>query len=114
MVLSVLVLSLIPIEVNLGEGSDKLEHFVAYGAMSFWFGLLYVQRRWQLGFALGFVLMGVAVEYLQGMTDYRDFEVGDMVADALGAFLGFALLQTPLGNALVWVERIFDRIGRKG
>ena len=113
MVASVFVLSLIPIDVDLGEGSDKFEHFVAYAGLAFWFGLLYVQRRWQLGFALGFIVMGVAIEYLQGMTDYRSFEVGDMLADAFGALFGFALLQTPLGNALVWVERLLGWIGRK-
>ena len=113
MVASVFVLSLIPIDVDLGEGSDKFERFVAYAGLAFWFGLLYVQRRWQLGFALGFIVMGVAIEYLQGMTDYRSFEVGDMLADAFGALFGFALLQTPLGNALVWVERLLGWIGRK-
>lgn len=114
MVFSVFVLSLVPIDIDLGAGSDKVEHLAAYTGMSFWFGLLYVRRRRQLGFALGFILMGVIIEFLQGMTDYRDFEVADMVADAAGAFLGFALLRTPLGNALVWVERFLDRFGRKG
>jgi uncharacterized protein YfiM (DUF2279 family) len=113
MVLSVFVLSLIPVDVDLGKGSDKIEHFVAYAALSFWFGLLYVQQRRQLGFALGFILMGVVIEFLQGMTDYRDFELADMVADAIGAAIGFALLQTPLKHALRWAERILDRIAPK-
>jgi len=110
MAVSVLVLSLIPIDVDLGQGSDKVEHFIAYAGLAFWFGLLYAGWRRQLGFAVGFILMGVVIEFLQGMTDYRDFEVADMVADAIGAFIGFALLQTPLGNALAWVERWLGRI----
>ncbi|HYA47925.1 MAG TPA: VanZ family protein [Burkholderiales bacterium] len=113
MVLSVFVLSLIPVDVDLGKGSDKIEHFVAYAALSFWFGLLYTQQRRQLGFALGFILMGVVIEFLQGMTDYRDFEVADMVADAIGAAIGFALLQTPLKNALFWTEQFLARVARK-
>jgi uncharacterized protein YfiM (DUF2279 family) len=113
MVASVFVLSLIPIELDLGEGSDKFEHFVTYAGLSFWFGMLHVERRRQLGFALAFILMGVLIEFLQGMTDYRSFEVADMAADATGALLGFVLLQTPLRNALARVERFLDRIGRK-
>jgi len=40
MLVSVLVLSLIPVEVDFGAGSDKLEHALAYGSLSFWFGML--------------------------------------------------------------------------
>jgi uncharacterized protein YfiM (DUF2279 family) len=110
MAVSVLVLSLIPIDVDLGQGSDKVEHFIAYAGLAFWFGLLYAGWRRQLGFALGFIVMGVVIEFLQGMTDYRSFEVADMVADGTGALLGFALLRTPLGNVLHWVERLLGRI----
>jgi uncharacterized protein YfiM (DUF2279 family) len=112
MVLSVFVLSLIPIDVDLGEGSDKIEHFIAYASLSFWFGMLHVRRSRQLGFALGFIGMGVVIEFLQGMTDYRDFEVADMVADAIGAFIGFALLQTPLRHALAWAERLLESFAK--
>ena len=110
MVLSVFVLSLIPIEVDLGRGSDKLEHFIAYAGLAFWFGMLYVRRGQRLGFVAGFVAMGVVIEFLQGMTDYRDFEVADMVADAVGAFIGLALLQTPLRHALRWAEQLLGSV----
>jgi uncharacterized protein YfiM (DUF2279 family) len=111
MVLTVFVLSLVPIDVDLGRGSDKLEHFFAYAVLSFWFGLLHHRRRGQLGFTLGFIGMGVVIEFLQGLTDYRDFEIADMVADAIGAFVGLALLQTPLRNTLAWTERFLNSIG---
>jgi glycopeptide antibiotics resistance protein len=57
--------------------------------------------------------MGVAVEFLQAMTDYRTFEVGDMIANGIGAALGFGLVQTPLGKALDWTERLLARLARK-
>jgi len=110
MVAAVLVLSLLPIDVDLGEGSDKVEHFVAYASLTFWFGMLYVRRGQQLGFVAGFIVLGVIIEFLQGMTDYRDFEVADMVADAVGAFIGLAILQTPLRHALRWAEGLLASV----
>jgi VanZ family protein len=114
MVFSVIVLSLIPMEdVDLGEGRDKVAHLVAYGSLTFWFGMLFAGRARQLGIAIALAAMGVAIEFLQGLTDYRTFEVADMVANAIGAALGWGLAQTPLGNALDWAERLISRLTRK-
>ena len=114
LVAAVIVLSLIPVPFELGEGDDKIGHFTAYASLAFWFGMLNAGLPRQLGIAAAFALMGVGIEFLQGMTDYRSFEVADMVANALGATLGFALLQTRLGNALTWAERFLESPARKG
>ena len=113
MVLAVFVLSLIPIDVDLGEGRDKVAHFIAYGSMAFWFAMLFPGRARQLGWALAFAAMGVGIEYLQRMTGYRTFDVADMAANGIGAALGWGLAQTPLGNALGWTEALLERIVRK-
>jgi len=113
MVASVAVLSLIPVEVDLGEGRDKVAHFLAYGSLSLGFGMLFGGRARQLGIALAFAAMGVALECLQGLTDYRTFEIADMIANAIGAALGWGLAQTPLRNGLEWVERLLDALSRK-
>jgi VanZ family protein len=113
MVFSVFVLSLIPVDVDLGQGRDKIVHFVAYGSMSFWFAMLFEGRVRQIGIALAFAAMGVGIEFLQGLTDYRTFEVADMVANATGAALGWGVAQTPLANALDWAERLIGLAGRK-
>jgi len=113
MVVAVVVLSLIPVEVDLGEGRDKLAHFLAYASLSFWFGMLSNGRARQLRIAIAFAAMGVALEFLQGMTDYRTFEIADMVANAVGAALGWGLAQTPLRNGLEWAERLIDALSRK-
>jgi hypothetical protein len=105
MVAAIFVLSLIPVEVDLSGGRDKLAHFAAYGSLSFWFGMIFSRRGLQLGIAVGFAAMGVALEFLQGLTDYRSFEIADMVANALGAGLGWCLVQTPLRSALTLAER---------
>ena len=113
MVFAVFVLSLIPVDVDLGENRDKLAHFVAYASMVFWFAMLFEGRARQAAIAIAFAAMGVAIEFLQGMTDYRSFEVADMIANGIGAALGWGLAQTPLRNALAWAERLLDRLGRK-
>ena len=112
MVVSVVVLSLIPIDVDLSEGRDKLAHFIAYGSMTFWFAMLCRGRLRQVGIALGFAAMGVAIEFLQRMTGYRTFEVADMAANAIGAGMGWTLAQTPLRHALDWTEGLLARLNR--
>jgi len=105
MVASIVVLSLIPVEVDLGENRDKLAHAAAYGGLSFWFGMIFGGRGLQLGIAVAFAVMGAALEFLQGLTGYRSFEIADMVANAVGAALGWCLLQTPLKFGLARAER---------
>jgi VanZ family protein len=54
----------------------------------FWFAFLYRRTPTRAWYALGFVAMGVAIEFIQPYTG-RDFEVADMLADALGVALGW-------------------------
>jgi len=112
MVLAVFVLSLIPLEVDLGENRDKVAHFIAYGSLLFWFAMLFRGLARQIGVALAFAAMGVAIEYLQRMTGYRTFDVYDMIANGIGAAIGWGLAQTPLVNALGWAERLLARFTR--
>ncbi len=114
MVAAVLVLSLAPLSVDLSEGRDKASHFVAYGTLMFWFGMLWPGLRRQALVALAFAAMGVGVEFLQRLTGYRSFEVADMAANTIGVLIGWALLQTPLRQLLLWVDsRILSIIGAK-
>ena len=112
MVVTVVVLSLIPLDVDLGNNRDKLAHFAAYGGLSFWFGMLIDGRGRELRVAAAFALLGVALEFLQGLTDYRTFEIADMIANATGAALGWGLAQTPLAKALAWFERLIAAVSR--
>jgi VanZ family protein len=91
MVAAVVWLSLTPSPPKVDfEQSDKVGHFLAYGGLMFWFSQLYVERKVRLAYAAGFAAMGVALEFVQGWTGYRDFEVYDMLADAIGVALGWA------------------------
>ena len=77
-----------PPEVDIAH-SDKLGHFAGYGLLMFWFAQLYQQRKSRIAYALGFVAMGVGLEFLQGQLGYRTYEVFDMYANALGVLLGW-------------------------
>lgn len=62
-----------------------------------WFCQIYTQgKRLVIGVLL--LAMGIAIEFLQGMTDYRSFEYADMLADAIGISLAWGLANTVLGS----------------
>ncbi|HYX66324.1 MAG TPA: VanZ family protein [Burkholderiales bacterium] len=78
-----------PPKIDFGiEQADKLGHAGAYAATMFWFAQLYVRGAVRLRYALGLIVLGIALEFIQGHVG-RDFEVADMVADAIGVALGW-------------------------
>lgn len=89
-VAAIVWLSLTPsppkLEVTLG---DKLGHFTAYGALMFWFCQLYARRSARIAYGAAFVAMGIALEFIQGATGYRSFELLDMAANSIGVLLGW-------------------------
>ena len=97
-----------PIEVGRIEGVN-VGHLVAYGWLMLWFSQVYRSISARAAIALGFALMGVALEYAQGMTDYRTFSYADMRDNIFGVGMGFALAWTPLGHVLAAVEA---RVGK--
>jgi glycopeptide antibiotics resistance protein len=54
--------------------------------------------------------MGVGLEFLQGWTGYRFFDVRDMVANGSGAMLGFLLVLTPFGRMFILIETALRQI----
>ena len=108
LVATIIFLSLAPDlpSTNIEQG-DKLGHCLAYGTLMFWFCQIYAAPRSRIVHALAFAAMGVALEFAQGMTDYRTFEVLDMVANATGVALGWAAAQALKINLLVRIESGF-------
>jgi VanZ family protein len=74
-----------PLTVDIDSG-DKLGHLFGYGVLMFWFAQLYARR---LGYAAGFIAMGVALELVQGRLGYRSLEGLDMLANTAGVLLGW-------------------------
>jgi hypothetical protein len=95
-----------PIAIDSFEGV-KMGHFIAYAWLMLWFAQIYPSARGRIAWGAGFVLMGVALEYLQGATGYRHFAYSDMVDNGYGVIAGAVLAWTPLGG-------LFDRLNRAG
>ena len=87
-------LSLTPSPPDLGlglESADKLQHVAAYTLLMVLFAWVYRSRASRLGYAALWIALGVGLEFAQAATGYRDFEVADMAADAIGVAAGIAL-----------------------
>ena len=103
---SILWLSLVPHPPEPFEFrfADKVEHFAAYLVLMGWFVQLYARASVRRGYALGFLAMGVAIEFLQAPEPTRAFEWTDMLADGLGIGAALVLARTPLQHSLRWFE----------
>jgi len=84
----------------------KIGHVLAYAWLMLWFAQIYRLNAVRYAGALTFCMMGVGLEYVQGLTDYRGFEYSDMFINSTGVGLGLLLSHTRLQNTLRWVEWI--------
>lgn len=89
------------------EQGDKLAHCLAYGTLMFWFCQIYASRSSRIAHALAFAAMSVVLEFAQGMTDYRTFDVVDMLANTAGVALGWAAAQAVRISLLAKFESRF-------
>lgn len=69
--------------------SDKIEHLLAYAVLTF-LPTIHERRRFGFAAATGAVALGVGLEFAQLYSGWRDFEVRDMLADAIGVVSGAA------------------------
>jgi VanZ family protein len=97
-----------PIEIPVEHG-DKLGHLAAYATLMFWFAQLDTRHRMRLAYAIGFVTLGVALEFAQRLTDYRTFEVADMGADAVGVLFAWVASPPRGPDVIGFVERVLSR-----
>lgn len=86
-VAAALVLSLTPPVINESGHTDKVVHLTGYAVLMFWWAQIVVRRRWRL--ALLVVLLGGAIELLQGLTPDRDPDVLDELANTGGVLVGW-------------------------
>ncbi len=90
------------------ENADKFEHALAYGTLAFWFCQIYRTAGARVALALALAGLGIGLEYVQGWTGYRSYDVLDMLANGTGVLLGWLLALTPLGRLLEWFEGAWD------
>jgi hypothetical protein len=91
-------------------GWDKAQHFSAYAALAYWFGMSFSRLwRWR-EFQAG---LGVFVEILQGLGGISSFDFFDISANAIGVAGGLWLLGTRAGLWLAAFDTwLASRIGR--
>jgi len=105
MLLAIIVLSLIAIDQSMISFSylDKIEHFIAWGTMMFWFVSLY--PRWGL-VLLGILLtLSLGVELAQALTTWRQGSAGDLIANFLGLLAGWAIARASNGRLLQYLDK---------
>lgn len=76
--------------------SDKIQHGLAFAALTSAYGLMFPRRRWAV--LAGMIAIGVAIEVLQAVMPFgRDAELADLAADAAGILIGFIALRLLAG-----------------
>ncbi len=80
--------------------SDKIIHFLLYFILAGWFIQLYHTLKSRLLILLGAMLLGLLIEYLQGMTAYRSFDYADELANSIGAITAFLLANSAFATLL--------------
>ena len=95
-----------PPEIPVEQG-DKIGHILAYATLTYWWAQLLVTTRRRCWLAAALLALGVAIEYVQGWTGWRSFDYYDMLADAVGIALGWAIAwpRTPDWLALFGYSR---------
>ena len=94
-----------PVELPVGHG-DRIGHVLAYATLMSWFANLYESPAQRMKFAIGFIALGVSLEFLQRWAGYRSFEAADMAANAIGVAAGWILAPPRLSNYLRWLESL--------
>jgi VanZ family protein len=104
----VIVTSLMPSSSASAAIGDKLAHFVAYAALTFWFAGILERERYPV-LALLLLALGVAIELAQYQMGLgRTAEWPDIAANSLGIVTAFAFAYAGLG---AWMLRVERRLG---
>ena len=83
---------------------DKIGHTLAYFSLMVWFAQIYHQKKQRLIYALVFVVMGAAMEYVQSFDPARMAEFADMVANTSGVLI--ALLITRISAMRLILKKV--------
>ena len=82
------------------DNTDKLIHFLMYFILVGWFVQLYRCRSQRIIISGSAILLGIIIEFLQGLTAYRSFDMLDALANSIGAISAFLLAGSSLALLL--------------
>ena len=85
-------------------GADKLGHLLAYFLLMGWHVQIYHRRAIRIGLAVGFIMMGIVLEFAQGQGGMRMFEWFDALANSLGVIIAWSLARRPYDMLLCRLE----------
>lgn len=109
----VVVASVVPVSdlPQVPQGTDKVEHFVAYALLAAGAVQLFAKRLSLLSACTMLALLGIALEFAQGRMGLgRAMDVHDALANTLGVLAGLATLFTPARD---WLLRFDTRAAAK-
>lgn len=90
--------------------NDKVEHGLAYTALTLWFGGLVEPRRY-LWLALLLLALGGAIEIAQGLMGLgRQADVRDLYADSYGIAAGLLFCLLGVRHWVRWSERWLSKL----
>ena len=103
----VCVICLVPLDglPPLPDNSDKVEHLLTYFVLAAGAVQLFGGCRSLLVAALGLMVLGIGIEFAQGMTAYRSADPMDALANSIGVLLGMATRLTPWRDLLLRIEQ---------
>jgi len=106
-VYSSLTSSPVKVEVN---NFDKYAHTFGYFVLMGWFVQLYQTPKSVFVCAVLFIIMGVGLEFIQGATGYRQFDIYDMMANTLGVLIAWVLSLTRFPCLLKYFEKYVIKV----
>lgn len=89
--------------------ADKLGHMLAYFTITFWFVQLERATSRRILYGVIFVVLGALLEWIQGFSPIRHFDLHDMVANTVGVLLGILLGYTPLQYIITFIDTRLTR-----
>ena len=87
---------------------DKSAHLAAFAVLMLWFCGVF-QLRYTPLVAVGLVLFGLVIEWLQSFIPYRSAEFADLLFDGGGIVVGWVLALLGLRRWASWTESILSR-----
>ena len=88
---------------------DKVGHLIAYFILMGWFAQIYQTPRQRISYLVGFILLGILLEILQGLGGIRTADWTDELANSFGVLLAWQVTKKHFNEILFNLEHIFLR-----